>query len=574
MANRRTLAATFDDIPGKLPKTTVPADTNLEDAADTALLALNSWSVANLSNDVIWRDLLAFTGTYRTFHSARKVFDTFQRLSVAEQRSEFQRHSGTPRISRSLDDSSWIDVDVEFTVQHGGLVGRCVGTVSIALGARNHWQIWMLRTWLECFDGHGNPDVPRQMQSLPNGTVRHDTPDGHELKTSKVYDAIIIGGGQCGLSVAGRLDALGLNYLLLEKNSRIGDIWKYRYQSLKWHTIKEYGNLPFGHTFSEDDPDLLSASQIAEGHRVWAEMHGINVHTDSTVQVASWNDVTNLWSVEVSEQGSRAIYTSKNVILSIGGGSSSPVLPSWAQPEHVASSGFAGEIMHSNLYQTSKPWAGKRGIVVGTANTGHDVAEDMADARMETTMIQRGSTFVMPAEWLRAGHIVDYNMNKSPERADREAFTYPSKISREMINRAVHRAVQENPERFDALERAGFRVDRFGDISNNLYVRIGGHYVDTGASARVANGEIKMVTKAVQRLTGGGLLFEDGSKLDADVIVLATGFNHDFRDQARSILGDIAEQMDDYWGIDAEGETRTHTTTAATSERLDGIRDS
>lgn len=94
---------------------------------------------------------------------------------------------------------------------------------------------------------------------------------------------------------------------------------------------------------------------------------------------------------------------------------------------------------------------------------------------------------------------------------------------------------------------------------NNLYVRFGGHYVDIGASARIAKGEIKMKTSPVKQLTEDGLLFEDGSELGADLIVLCTGFDHDFRNDAARILGqDTADQIDEFYGMSEEGEIRGH----------------
>ena len=98
--------------------------------------------------------------------------------------------------------------------------------------------------------------------------------------------------------------------------------------------------------------------------------------------------------------------------------------------------------------------------VIGTANTGHDIAEDMANAGMDTTMVQRNSTFVFPAEWLHRAEDVHYHSKMAAEDADKESFTYPNKILREMINRAVWGAIKANPDRFDALENAGFKLDR------------------------------------------------------------------------------------------------------------------
>ena len=55
------------------------------------------------------------------------------------------------------------------------------------------------------------------------------------------------------------------------------------------------------------------------------------------------------------------------------------------------------------------------------------------------------------------------------------------------------------------------------------------------------------------------MLFDDGSEAGADLIVLCTGFDHVFRRDAASIIGqDAADQMDEYWGIDPEGELRAH----------------
>lgn len=48
-------------------------------------------------------------------------------------------------------------------------------------------------------------------------------------------------------------------------------------------------------------------------------------------------------------------------------------------------------------------------------------------------------------------------------------------------------------ETFDALERAGFKVDRFGDLIYHLYHRFGGHYQDVGTSKKIADGLVRLV---------------------------------------------------------------------------------
>lgn len=47
------------------------------------------------------------------------------------------------------------------------------------------------------------------------------------------------------------------------------------------------------------------------------------------------------------------------------------------------------------------------------------------------------------------------------------------------------------PERFDALERAGFRVDRYGEVIYQLHEKFGGHYMDVGTSKKIADGLVR-----------------------------------------------------------------------------------
>lgn len=253
----------------------------------------------------------------------------------------------------------------------------------------------------------------------------------------------------------------------------------------------------------------------------------------------------------------RQEWKSKNLVLSIGPAARTPAYPKWATPEKIQASGFKGTIIHGANYREPKGSAGQRGVVIGTANTAHDVAEDMANIGMDTTMVQRSPTFILPGAWLAAWQSHTYNLKTSTEEADREFVTMPNKIKRDMANRVIWGLIDAHPEQFDALEKAGFRLDRYGDALDHVTNRYGGHYVDIGSCARIVSGEIKIKGGLVKRLTEDGLVFEDGNELKADLIVLCTGFEHDFRKEAATIVGqDIADEMDNFGGVDAEGEIR------------------
>ncbi len=84
-----------------------------------------------------------------------------------------------------------------------------------------------------------------------------------------------------------------------------------------------------------------------------------------------------------------------------------------------------------------------------------------------------------------------------------------------------------NRQLLEGLKKVGFRT-YLGDGGCGFLAmakrRGGGYYLDVGASQMVADGKIKLKNDSpIKRYTKTGLEFEDGSTLDADVILFATG---------------------------------------------------
>jgi cation diffusion facilitator CzcD-associated flavoprotein CzcO len=81
---------------------------------------------------------------------------------------------------------------------------------------------------------------------------------------------------------------------------------------------------------------------------------------------------------------------------------------------------------------------------------------------------------------------------------------------------------------YEGLEKAGFWLD-WGDDGSGLfmkYLRRGsGYYIDVGASQLIIDGKIKLKRGQVVRLDETGVNLDDGTDLDADLVVYATGYN-------------------------------------------------
>ena len=86
--------------------------------------------------------------------------------------------------------------------------------------------------------------------------------------------------------------------------------------------------------------------------------------------------------------------------------------------------------------------------------------------------------------------LVFYN-NKIPTYiADRLHYSNPLVVSSRLARRAARAHALQHPEKYDGLEKAGFRVERGGDLLYYINERLGAHYMDVGASQKIVDGQV------------------------------------------------------------------------------------
>lgn len=79
------------------------------------------------------------------------------------------------------------------------------------------------------------------------------------------------------------------------------------------------------------------------------------------------------------------------------------------------------------------------------------------------------------------------------------SFSQPITIHRQIALKVTHAMARRDYDQYVALEKAGFNVEPFGDFAHILYERLGGHYLDVGASAKIAQGLV-IITSTTDRL--------------------------------------------------------------------------
>ena len=211
-----------------------------------------------------------------------------------------------------------------------------------------------------------------------------------------------------------------------------------------------------------------------------------------------------------------------------------------------------GRLCHSSQFKGANENAkGKKAVVVGCCNSGHDIAQDFYEHGYDVTIVQRSSTYVMSSkeglDVLLAGL---YEEGGPPtEDADLLFMSIPNAMLKRMHVDATKEISRRDAELLAGLEKAGFKLDSGPDDSGffmKYFQRGGGYYIDVGASQLIIDGKIKVKQgQEIKEVKANGLLFEDGSELEADEIVFATGYEN-MRGTARKIFGDeIADRVKD-----------------------------
>jgi putative flavoprotein involved in K+ transport len=200
--------------------------------------------------------------------------------------------------------------------------------------------------------------------------------------------------------------------------------------------------------------------------------------------------------------------------------------------------------------------------VLGSNNSAHDICAAMVEDGVDVTMIQRSSTHISPSKTLMdvvLGGLYSEQAIKNGvdhHKADLIFASIPYKVLPAFQIPLFEEMKKREADLFDRLEKAGFLLD-FGVDGSGLfmkYLRRGsGYYIDVGASELVADGTIKLKSGVnIKEIKPHSVVLTDGTELDADVIVYATGYGSMNQWLADLISPEVAEKLGKVWGLGSD----------------------
>ena len=363
--------------------------------------------------------------------------------------------------------------------------------------------------------------------------------------------ALIIGGGQAGLGLAATLRTLGVPNLVIDKHPKIGDQWRSRYKSLLLHDPVWYDHLPYM-KFPENWPIYTPKDKMGDWLEFYAKAMELVTWTSSELINASYDDKTKTWTAIINKAGTEHTVKCSHLIMAVGNAGFARI------PEFTGAKSFKGPSFHSSRYSGGAEYAGKRVAIVGANNSAHDIAADLVENGAQPTLIQRSSTLVLRQEtminvFMKSAYSHEaLESGLTPEMADIMVASLPLRMSDEISKQIWAGIAQMDKEFYDSLRAKGFAID-FAEDGAGMgakYLRAAsGYYIDVGASAMVADGRIGVKSGLeIDAVTPDGLVFSDGSNLDVDVIIYATGFGSMEQWVSKLIGEDVANLIGPCWG--------------------------
>ena len=516
-------------------------------------------------DDTHWRDVLALTWHINTVDGLDAILRELTTHAGSARPTGFKidPHRTAPRNVRR----AGIDA-IEAIFRFETAEGRGSGVLRLTPDANDGsaFKAWTLLTALDEIKGHEE----RLGRSWPHGNAYSRDfrgPNWLDLRKAAAEYAdrdptvLVVGGGQAGLSIAARLAQLDLDTLIVDLEARIGDNWRKRYHALVLHNQTHVNHLPYM-PFPPTWPTYIPKDKLAAWFEAYVESMELNYWTATEFEGGTYDENAERWSVVLRRaDGTQREMCPRHVVLATGA-SGIPSLPDIPSLRN-----FRGKVLHSSRYDDGEAWRGKNVLVIGSGNSGHDIAQDLHSDGAKVTLVQRSSTMIVNVEPSAQLQYALYDEGPSLEDCDLITMSMPLSLVRNSHKALTETARNMDKELLDGLESRGFKLD-FGDDGTGwqfkYLTRGGGYYFNVGCSDLIVKGEIGLLQFCdIESFVAEGARMRSGETLAADLIVLATGYKGQ-EHLVRKLFGDVvADRVGPIWGFGDGQELRNMFTRTA-----------
>ena len=507
--------------------------------------------------DSYWRDVLALSWKMQTLNGADAILNELPILAGRAEPRHFMIDTDRApprRVKRAGTET--IEAIFKFETSDGR--GHGIVRLIADAGDGNRLKAWTLLTALEELKGFeetvGLARPRGQSYSRDfRGPNWLDQRQASAAYADRDPTVLVVGGGQAGLSIAARLKQLSVDTLIVDREKRVGDNWRKRYHALTLHNQVHVNHLPYM-PFPPNWPVYIPKDKLANWFESYVDAMELNFWTDTGFESGTYDAANRRWSVTLRRgDGSERALHPRHIVMATGvsGIANIPDIPTLKN--------FSGAVLHSSRYDDGENWKGKSAVIIGTGNSGHDIAQDLYSSGAKVTLVQRSPTLITNIEPSAQLAYANYS-DGTLEDNDLIATSMPLQLARRTHQMITEQSKAFDKELLDGLTAVGFKLDYGEDDTGwqfKYLTRGGGYYFNVGCSDLVARREIALRQFAdIEAFTAEGARLKNGETLAADLIVLATGYKPQ-EVLVQRLFGDaVAARVGPIWGFGDGQELR------------------
>jgi dimethylaniline monooxygenase (N-oxide forming) len=321
--------------------------------------------------------------------------------------------------------------------------------------------------------------------------------------------AAIIGAGSSGIAAAKALHERGLPFTCFEASDRVGGNWVFgnkngmsaAYRDLHINTSRdrmEYADFPMPKSY----PDFPHHTQIAAYFDDYVDHYGFrdSIRFETKVERAERLPGGG-WELTIANPDGTETVERFDALLVANGHHWDPRMP---EPMFPGPDSFTGTQIHAHEYVDSSLFAGKDVVILGMGNSAMDNAVESSYAANETYLASRRGAWIVPK------YILGRPLDQFPMAVDPRI---PYKLRQKTFG-AMLKAYVGSPERY-GLPKPDHEI-------LEAHPTISGRILD-----RITHGKVTPKPN-IERLDGDEVVFTDGSRVHADVVVYCTGYKISF----------------------------------------------
>ncbi|KAG5588863.1 hypothetical protein H5410_049297 [Solanum commersonii] len=305
--------------------------------------------------------------------------------------------------------------------------------------------------------------------------------------TKEEIDIVVVGAGPSGMVVSACLNKLGINNVVLEKQDCCAYLWKNKtYDRLHLHLSKDFFHCHLCH---------MQLHHLNE----YVEHFNIKPKFQTCVELVFYNSAEKKWNVKSRNltSGEIKLYASDFLILATGENNEGYI------PKMVGIENFKGEIIHSSDYRSGEKYKDKKVLVVGSGNSGMEIAFDLSNYESHTSIVVRSQIHVLTRE-----------------------MVYTAMLLLKYLPISLVDTVIAKYAKFKFRNLAELEIPQPEEGPFSVKISKGrSPVIDVGAIDKIKLGHIK-VLPGISDIKEHTVVFDNGDEHQFDAIIFATGYKN------------------------------------------------